>query len=113
MSLYAVNAFMRLVNMHPQSLRAYLEDPRDLVDRFEQGHAVQSPPWAEVFGTLTDEERAALYGRDYGALYAMGAHPYLLWSFTEAVWVPEISRAELVERFRRLAALAGYPDHAT
>ncbi|MEV4892506.1 hypothetical protein AB0K48_24315 [Nonomuraea sp. NPDC055795] len=100
MSRYGVNAFMREVNMSPDCLAAYIGDP-----------VAYAREWAG--GPLTGEERAALARRDYGELYGMGAHPYLLWSFTEAVWVPEISRPELVERFRRAAAAHGYPDIST
>ncbi|MFI6292479.1 hypothetical protein ACIBEJ_12890 [Nonomuraea sp. NPDC050790] len=99
MSRYGINAFMREINLSPALLEAYVGDP-----------AGCAREWA---GPLTDEERGALARRDYGALYGMGAHPYLLWSFTEAVWVPEISRSELVERFRRAAAVHGYPDIST
>ncbi|NUR92984.1 MAG: hypothetical protein HOY71_53685 [Nonomuraea sp.] len=98
MSLYGVNAFMREVNMSAEAHRAYCAD---------------FPGYAAAWegAPLTRGERAALAARDYGALYAMGAHPYLLWSFTEAVWVPEITRQELVSRFREVAR--GYPPVAT
>ncbi|MFI6815002.1 hypothetical protein ACIBG7_21540 [Nonomuraea sp. NPDC050328] len=100
MSRYGINAFLREINMAAAAHRAYVADPA--------GYAAE---WAGA--PLTPEERAALQRRDFGALYGFGAHPYLLWSFTEAVWVPEISRAELVERFRRESAAHGYPDVAT
>lgn len=98
MSLYGVNTFMREVNMQPLRHAAYVADPPGYVETWE-------------LAPLTQAEREALAARDYGALYRMGAHPYLLWSFTEAVWVPEVTRAELVESFR--AGAIGYPDVAT
>ncbi|MFI6322554.1 hypothetical protein ACIBG8_33800 [Nonomuraea sp. NPDC050556] len=98
MSLYGVNAFMREINMQPLRHAAYVADQPGYVSSWERA-------------PLSEHERAALSARDYGALYAMGAHPYLLWSFTEAVWVPEVTRAELVESFR--ARAIGYPDVAT
>ena len=51
--------------------------------------------------------------KDYGNLYALGAHPFTLWSFTEAVWVQEIPREELVQDYREKAAKAGYPNFRT
>lgn len=99
MSRYEINKLMRAVIMEPGLLREYTESP----DAF----------MAEWPGALDADERAAFRRRNYGALYGMGAHPYLLWSFAEAVWVPGISRPELVERFREAAAAHGYPDFAT
>ena len=104
MSRYAVNAFMRLVNMDHDETAAYVADPTGFVRRWVA---------AQDRAVLSDDEQTALERRDYGALYAMGAHPYLLWSFTEAVWVPEVARPDLVESFRTAAAAVGYPDCRT
>lgn len=113
MSKAAVNAFMRLVNMNPQSLRDFVADPAGFVANYATGDRFDAPPWTARGGSLTEAEQQALAARDYGALYAMGAHPYLLWSFSEAVWVPEITRAELVEDYRAKSAAAGCPDYET
>lgn len=104
MSRYLVNKLMRAVNMDPDLLARYRDEPADVVAAF----VAEQPA-----GTLAAEEANALAGKDYGALYALGAHPYLLWSFTEAALVPPMSRAELVDSFRRAAAETGYPDFAT
>jgi hypothetical protein len=115
MSRYAVNKFMWLVNMHPGSLAAYKADPVAYVEAWQAGAvsgadvARDAPAGAD----LSDDEVRALAARDFGALYAAGAHPYLLWSFTEAVWTPEVPRPELVEQFRAAATAAGYPDIRT
>ena len=99
MSLYEVNKFMRMVIIDSANLAAYVEDPAGFTAQRYEG---------------TDEgERRALETRDYGALYTMGAHPYLLWSFSEAVWVPEVTRPELVESYRVAARAAGFPDWST
>jgi hypothetical protein len=103
---YVLDKVMRLVNMNPPSLAAYRSDAEAFVTGYLSDHPADA-------AALTGEERDALAQRDYGSLYRLGAHPYLLWSFTEAVWVPEVSRAELVESFRTQAAAAGYPDWAT
>ena len=98
MSRYAVNKVMRAVNMDPDALADYRADAARFV---------------EPVADLTPAERQALAEKDYGALYAMGAHPYLLWSFAEAVHVPPMSRPDLVESFRVAARAVGYPDFAT
>jgi hypothetical protein len=51
--------------------------------------------------------------KDYGKLYALGAHPFTLWSFTEAVWHHEKPREELVVDYKAQAAKAGYPNFKT
>jgi hypothetical protein len=96
MSRYDVVALMRAVNMNPASLAAYRADPA--------GFVVAWP------GGLSAEEEQMLAARDFAALYAFGAHPFLLWSFTEAIYCPETPRSQLVEWFRTAAAAVGYPD---
>jgi len=94
MSRYTVNKLMRQVLLDDDALAAYRDDP----ERY-------AGPEQE----LTAAEAAALATTDYGALYALGAHPYLLWSFTEAALVPPMSRPDLVEAFRIAAARAAGP----
>lgn len=107
MSRYTVNKFMRQVNMDPASLHAYRTDAPASVAAFgaEQQAAAQDG--------LTEAEAQALCSYDFGTLYAMGAHPYLLWSFIEAALVPPMPRPELVQAFRVAAGAVGYPDFAT
>jgi hypothetical protein len=112
MSRYTVNALMRRVLLEDASLTAYRDDPGGYVARFRASRA------AAGLGGLTEREAAALDGPDYAALYAIGAHPYLLWSFTEATLVPPLKRPDLVESFRvaahGIASLDGHsPDFAT
>jgi hypothetical protein len=95
MSRYTVNKLMRQVLLDDDALAAYRDDP----ERYVAAH-----------GDLTPPEAAALGTADYGALYALGAHPYLLWSFTEAALVPPMSRPDLVQAFRTAAARAAGPD---
>ena len=83
--------------------KGYVRDPAGFVAAWEQQEGQQLAP----------EERAALAARDYARLYALGAHPFLLWSFTEAVWAHEVPREELVESYRTMARATGYPDFTT
>jgi hypothetical protein len=112
MSRYTVNTLMRQVLLDDTSLAAYRDDPGGYVARFRARRA------AAGLASLTEKEAAALGGPDYGSLYALGAHPYLLWSFTEAALVPPLKRPDLVESFRvaafRTNSLEGHsPDFAT
>lgn len=100
MSKYLVDKFMRLVNADQAAEQAYVRDPAGFVAAWEAREGQRLEP----------AEREALAARDYGRLYALGAHPFLLWSFTEAVWAHEVPRDELVERYRAMAQATGYPD---
>jgi hypothetical protein len=112
MSRYTVNTLMRQVLLDDARLAAYRDDPGGYVARFRAGRA------SAGLAGLSEREAVALDGPDYGALYALGAHPYLLWSFTEAALAPPLKRPDLVESFRlaatRAASLEGHgPDFAT
>jgi hypothetical protein len=107
MSRYTVNKLMRQVNMLPDALAAYRADAAAFVQRFRVAQA------DDGHDGLTPDEARALAAKDYGALYGLGAHPYLLWSFIEAALVPPMARPDLVESFRRAAEPAGYPDWST
>ena len=65
-------------------------------------------------GRLVDE-RVALITRNHGELYRLGAHPYVLWHFVEAirVWTGETTWPEMKERFRDDIRPHGSPDFAT
>jgi hypothetical protein len=98
-----MDKFMRLVNMDADALHAYKQDPPGFVARWEASQKLR----------LSDDERAALKERDYIRLYGLGAHPFLLWSFTEAAWTPELPREELVRRYKEGTAKIGYPAFTT
>ncbi|HXF77167.1 MAG TPA: hypothetical protein VNN13_13790 [Methylomirabilota bacterium] len=103
MSKYAMNKLIHLVNMNEEAEKEYKANPRAFVEKWEKTQKVKLAP----------EEREALATKDYGKLYALGAHPFTLWSFTEAVWVDEIPRERLVADYKAKAARAGYPDFKT
>ena len=103
MSKYARNKLIHLVNMNEEAEKEYKANPRLFVQNWEKPQKLKLAP----------EEREALANKDYGKLYALGAHPFTLWSFTEAVWVHEIPREQLVADYKAKAAKAGYPDFKT
>lgn len=83
MSRYLVDKFIYLVDRDPELLARYTEDPAGLVAEWEegQGAALPSNPTERTSGHhFTAEERTALAERDFETLYAMGAHPFLLWT---------------------------------
>ncbi len=103
MSKYLMNKLIHLVNMDEEAEEKYCANPRAFVEDWEKTQKLK----------LTPDEREALATKDYGKLYALGAHPFTLWSFTEAVWVHEVPRPELVADYKAKAAKVGYPDFKT
>ena len=103
MSKYLMNKLIHLVNMNEEAEKEYKARPREFIERWENTQSLRLEP----------EEREALATKDYGKLYALGAHPFTLWSFTEAVWVHERPREELVADYKAKAAKAGYPSFKT
>jgi hypothetical protein len=73
MSLYALQKLIRDINRKPACRDAFFQS----AENFAQGY------------DLTDDERAALTGRDVRALYAMGVHGLLLRPFTLLYKMPE------------------------
>jgi hypothetical protein len=100
MSKYLMNKLIHLVNMNEEAEKEYKTRPREFVERWEKNQSLKLEP----------EEREALATKDYGRLYALGAHPFTLWSFTEAVWVHEKAREDLIADYKAQAAKAGYPS---
>ena len=103
MSKYLMNKLIHQVNMNQSAEDDYTSNPRAFVEKWEKGQKLK----------FTSEEREALATKDYGKLYALGAHPFTLWSFTEAVWIHDKPREELVADYKAKAAKAGYPDFKT
>ncbi len=100
MSKYLMNKLIHLVNMDEQAEEKYTANPREFVEKWEKTQKLKLEP----------EEREALATKDYGKLYALGAHPFTLWSFTEAVWVHEKPREELVADYKAQGRQSGLPE---
>lgn len=100
------------VEAHDAEVRAYAADPAGYVSAWEA--RAGRVPTADS-GVFTDEERDALAAVDHAALYALGAHPYLLWHFVEGVrvWAGGVPFPEMSARFRDDAATVPRPDHST
>jgi len=98
-----MNKLIHHVNMSQSAEDEYTANPRAFVEKWEKTQKLK----------FTPEEREALAAKDYAKLYALGAHPFTLWSFTEAVWIHEKSREELVADYKAKAAKAGYPNFKT
>ncbi len=103
MSKYSMNKLIHHVNMNEAAETEYKADPRAFVAKWETNQKLKLEP----------DEREALATKDYGKLYALGAHPFTLWSFTEAVWIHDKPREELVADYKTQAAKAGYPNFKT
>ncbi len=108
MSVYVINKLMRAVEMSDAAVADYVADPAAYVARWIES-ASTTARWADD-RRLSHEEQQAFAARDYEALYRLGAHPYLLWHFTEAVHVHETPWPVLVERYRAAIGRHDAPD---
>jgi hypothetical protein len=96
-----------------ESVAEFKADTVGFLDRWEAAADDPLPPHPEG-GRLTPEERTAFEAWDYAALYAMGAHPYLLFQFIRALYVPDrMTSDEFNAAYREAVADLGYPDYAT
>jgi hypothetical protein len=90
MSRYYVNKFLYQVDRDPELLAAYKADPAALLPRWEAeyggflgiGNRVERTTWL----SFTEEERAALVGHDYVALFEQGAHFFLTLTIMIAIY---------------------------
>ncbi len=110
MSRYMLNKFISYVDDDGERVAAFHRDPAGYVAAWERrGHESRVP--VADGGSFTDAERAAFVGRDYGTLYGLGAHPYLLLHFARAldVIVEGSDWLEFVERYRAAVVPHGFP----
>jgi hypothetical protein len=81
MSKYLVNKFLYTVDRSPELVERYRADPRGTVAWWESEQANRilncHDGEASTWLSFTDEERQALAGHDYPALFGLGAHPFL------------------------------------
>ena len=114
MSRFEVDKFLSYVEGSDRAVRSYVEDPDGYVAGWESRRAESRLPVPDG-GSFTEDERAALVTRDHAALYRLGAHPYVLWHFVEAirVWTGEITWPEMTERYRADISRIEPPNIAT
>lgn len=114
MSTFEIDKFALYVEASDEQVRSYAADPEAYVARWEQRGLASRVPVADG-GALTMEERRALATGDYAELYRLGAHPYVLWHFVEAVfvWAGDVSWPEMTERYRTAITPHGRPDFST
>lgn len=107
-----VNKLIWEVDTSDEALDWFKSDPGQFVQSW-QDDSEPTPP-VPSGGRLSEEERRAVVGKDYAALYAMGVNPFLLWQFARSVSVPdEMAIEELIKSFREAVAPHGYPDFHT
>lgn len=114
MSTYQLDKFLAHVEGSDDEVRRYVADPPTYIRSWVQRAASSRLPEPDS-GPLTDEEREALATIDHAELYRLGAHPYLLWHFVEAVrvWAGDVSWPDMVERYRTDIAPHGVPWYGT
>ncbi len=113
MSRYMINKLLVEIDRTDEAVNAYRADPAGFVARWEAAAADPQPPYPDG-GTLTEAERDAFETLDYGTLYAMGAHPFLLWHVVRAVLVSdELSAHELSALYVAAVTPHGHPDFTT
>jgi hypothetical protein len=106
-----INKLLWEVERTEESVGAFTDDTVGFISRWER--TVPLPPHPSG-GALTSEERTAFEAWDYSSLYRMGAHPFLLWQFARALWVPNRMEAEeFAAAYRSAVAEHGHPDFAT
>jgi hypothetical protein len=115
MSRYLVDKFLYRVDRDEASLKAYMENSVAFVAMWEEE---QGPKLNESETTsahrFTEEERKALAERDFEKLYAMGAHPFLLWTLMLPIFEREFPNFRaLVDHYNSKIRSYGRPDFGT
>lgn len=85
----------------------------DQTDRTIEGFVTDPGGFLAGFD-LSDDERAAFVDWDYGTLYALGAHPFLLFQAVRSLAVRDgISMPELLSEYQETVTPHGTPDYIT
>lgn len=114
MSRFQIDKFIGYVEGSDRAVREYVADPEGYVAAWEHRASLTRLPTSDS-GTFTEQERAALVTMDHAELYRLGAHPYVLWHFVEAirVWAGDATWTEMKELFRENIEPHGTPDFST
>lgn len=91
-----INIVLYEIDQTAETVQAFADDANAFVARFR----------------LTDAERHAFEEWDYATLYAMGAHPFLLWQTVRSLAMLDGTPIpELVAQYRERVEPHGWPDH--
>lgn len=114
MSCFEIDKFIAYVEGSDDAVREYVADPARYVASWEERAETSRLPTADSCA-FTPEERVAVERRDHAELYRMGAHPYVLWHFVEAVrvWTGEVTWLEMTAQYRTDVAPHGVPGFST
>jgi hypothetical protein len=115
MSRYYVDKFLYRVDRDPALLQEYMHDPSTFVPRWEQGEGRQLTETERTSALqFTQEERRALVEHDIPALYALGAHPFLLLTIMIPVFEDRFPDfISFAHDFRDKVAKLGRPEFRT
>jgi hypothetical protein len=92
-----------------------MRDPTSFVPRWEDGDGRLLTDLERTSGLhFANEERRALIERDIPALYALGAHPFLLLTIMIPVYEDQFPDfISFAHEFRNSIADLGHPDFST
>jgi hypothetical protein len=115
MSRYYVDKFLYRVDRDPALLREYMHSPDAFVQHWETGEGRKLTDVERTSGLhFTVEERRALVERDIPALYALGAHPFLLLTIMIPVYEDQFPDfLTFAHEFRNTIAGLGRPEFRT
>lgn len=115
MSRYLVDKFLYQVDRSEAWEAAYREGPAAFVQDWEENEAGKL--FEGEYTTahrFTEEERTALVGKDFERLYALGAHPFILWTLMLPIYQKdEPNFFEFVQKYNAKIRPYGRPDFAT
>lgn len=113
MSKYMIDKLLRTIDATDSDLEAFRADAAAYIDRWEEEGSAATPPFP-AGGHLSPEEREAFEAWDYEHLYALGAHPYLLWMLMRSLYAADQrSIDELVASYRAAVEPYGYPGYTS
>ena len=114
MSRYLVDKFLYRVDRDPEWLARYAADPAGCVADWERAEAHALGPERTGGHAFTAEEREALAARDHLRLYALGAHPFILWTLMIPLLEKRYpSQRELQDDYAKQLRPFGRPDFGT
>ncbi len=98
MSRGAIDIALYEIDQSVETLERFAADPEGFLAGFD----------------LTDDERTAFVEWDYGTLYAMGAHPFLLFQTVRSLGVHNgVPIPQVLEQYSEAVTPHGTPDFIT